>query len=151
MGQVFGSGLTQANLIPPGGGSPQSMPSTAAAMDQANQALQQSGPALSGDVLNPTVNSGAGLPMVSPKPSFFQASSQINPQTGMPVSPLQNPQMTKAGKLLSILGLGLRGAMQGLATQSEGIAASGGHYNPGIGPSFQAATQLPFVDALRRQ
>src|SRR5579872_875724 len=149
MGQMFGN-LTQANLVPPTG-SPQSMPSTAAAMDQANQALQQSGPALSGDVLNPTVNSGQNLPMVSPKPSFFQAASAVNPQTGMPVSPLQNPNLTKGGKLLGILGLGLQGAMAGLSAQSQGIAASGGHYNPGVGPSFEAGIQLPFLQALRTQ
>jgi hypothetical protein len=85
------------------------------------------------------------------QPSFLQAVSQQNPRTGMPVSPLTNPALTKGAKLLAMLGQGVQGALAGQAASEAAIAASGGRRAGGVGTGFEAGVTLPFLRAQQQQ
>jgi len=85
------------------------------------------------------------------QPSFIQAVNQTNPSTGMPVSPLQNPQLTKLGKLGAVLSMAVQGALAGRASSEQAVLESGGHRSGGAGLGFMSGYQLPFLRAQQQQ
>jgi len=85
------------------------------------------------------------------KPSFLQAVNQTNPQTGLPVSPLQNRALSKGGKLLEILGSGVQGALAGQAASEQAVIQSHGMRSGGAGTGFESAYTLPFLRARQQQ
>lgn len=115
-------------------------------MAQANKQLQaqpspeaQMGP----DVLNPKpVGQNANLPSIG-KPSFLQAATS-GPQ-GMPNA--ASPGLSKAGKLVTLLTSGLRGALAGRAASEQTVAQTGGRRSGGAGMGFQAGVAQPYQQA----
>lgn len=85
------------------------------------------------------------------QPSFLQAVNQTNPQTGMPVSPLQNPRLTKLGKLGAMLSLAVQGGLAGQAASEQAVIQSGGHRSGGVGTGFMSGFQLPFLRTAQQQ
>jgi len=91
--------------------------------------------------LNLATSQPAAMPRVG-TPTFGEAAYR----DGMPDA--LSPALNKAGKLGVLLHSGLLGAMGGLSAQSQGIAATGGRWNPGAAPSFEAGYRLPFLRSL---
>jgi hypothetical protein len=61
------------------------------------------------------------------------------------------PGTTKAQKLEVMLRNGLQGAIAGMSAQAQGIAATGGRWNPGMGPSLAAGFEAPAQQTQIRQ
>jgi hypothetical protein len=136
---------------------------------------------LTNATLNPETSPSAPAPVVAPpimslpgsqggQPSFTDAPTQAPapaPNNGPPPSAgitpsflsalnsgpggmpnAMSPQLSKGGKLAAILGMVGKGALAGWAAGQEGNPRTG--YG-GAAAGFQAASQLPFIQAMQRQ
>lgn len=136
---MFGD-LTNTQLATPGGPTissptPQQVGST---MSQTAQPSMQ----------DPT--SGAfSAPPQGPQPTLSKPSFLSAMDTGPGGTPnAMSPSLTKGGKLLAILGSAAKGGLAGWAAGREGNPRSG--YG-GAAAGFQAASQLPFIQASQKQ
>jgi hypothetical protein len=152
MGHLFESaGLTNPNTaLQSAGGSPSFIGSPSQVLSKANAGLPSADAMMGPDVLNPN-QQPPKLPTIG-KPSFIQAVMG-GPQTsgGMPVSPLENPSLSKGGKLLQILGMAGQGMLAGRAAQEQATVQSGGRRSGGVGMAMEAGYSLPFLRALQSQ
>jgi len=148
MGQLTAS---DSALLDPRTQQPTFIGSPRDVLAQANARLQQSQQGTSIPELQGILgarNPDVALPSIG-RPSFLQAA-----QSGAAPGSVNalSPGLSRMGKLAVFLSQGLQGAMQGLSAQAQGIAASGGRWDPGIGPSFtSSAYEMPFLRALRAQ
>src|SRR5215469_7648996 len=137
MGQIF-SQLTKTGTYDPGSGQTTFGEASGIPLRLATTAAKQAQP-------DTATFDGSDIgfqshPVANPelvKPSFLQAVSQVNPNTGMPASPFQNPALSKGGKLATFLLGGLQGALAARAAQEQMIAESGGRRAGGVGAGFQ--------------
>lgn len=156
MGQIFGN-LTNSGVYDPASnqtqfGPPQEIPAFLSKI--AAKQAQPGTSSLPDDVTSqdaPTDPTPVGPQPKLVRPSFLQAVGQTNPATGMPVSPLQNPALSKGGKLLALLGAAGQGALAGRQASEEAILQSGGRRAGGVGMGFSAGYQLPFLRAMQQQ
>ncbi len=101
----------------------------------------------------PSMPSGADLNTPSTPSTLSQPSYQQASQSGAKPGGTNafSPELSKGGKLMTLLSSGLQGALAGRAAQEQTIAQTGGRRAGGVGTGFEAGYQLPWQRAMQGQ
>lgn len=112
---------------------------------QTNQILKNQPVTMNNGVPNQNVGD---LPRIG-TPSFVQAATAGEQAPG--AGNAMSPGLNKAGKLVTLLTSGLRGALAGQAASEQATIQSGGRRSGGAGIGFEAGLASPYATAMPAQ